>query len=197
MFADRPENWIRHAISFSHTAELIMRGIERGVEKRENFLSTTQDQYLEYSAYRQACYFQAHVIELCMKGIYCLLKTPHDKPSESISHNIRDALDKSIIKNFLPLNKLIGYDKTIELADMLLKWAGRYYKPLEKDLRNKYIDELLEVHPTKNFLVRIKHSLTPTSYAELSAFANILFEAFYRQRPIFPDDQDTWFRGFF
>ena len=105
----------------------------------------THEIYLSYFTVKQACYLKAHAIELCLKALCCLFKAT-DEHTESFSsnHDLKPLIENLIQQKVLFNDQLIKYEKTIKLANLFLRWLGRYFRPRPKELTGAFIKDFLE-----------------------------------------------------
>jgi len=170
-FSDNPNAWILEARGFCRSAELLLQSLKNRRPAPSKFISA-EEINLNYMCNKIASYLYSIAIELFLKGLYCLNKTSEDQEkTESFRHDTIKLNQKLIAKKILKQDELSK--ETLKLANIILEWSGRYYKPQ----RDK-IDEIIESHfeevPDQPEMVKPKFSINSETITKLKDMAKQL-----------------------
>ena len=134
-----PRNWLMHAHAFYHASLIMIEALER---KKLSPYITQEEVFLGEHAYKVAIYLLSHALELSLKGIISAYNQQNPnkplKPSEKYSHGIYDIfmelLRVGAVVNTENLPMTHREEEILKLVDQQLKWKGRYFSPLKKDI---------------------------------------------------------------
>ena len=125
-FSDSVEAWVLQAKGFYYSADSALKGndVVRNKIIKRDFISS-EEGFLNNFCLKTVCYLLSHSIEASLKAIY-LLKGG-DQSTEEFSHDVIKLRDILISK--YSLEKSYFDRDTIELAETILYWYGRYHRP--------------------------------------------------------------------
>jgi len=170
-FSDNPNAWILEAEGFKNSAHLLLQSQKNPSHPRPKFVAMSETN-LHSSTNKIACYLYSVAIELFLKALYSLTKTPEDQEkTESFSHNVKKLNQTLIAKGILQTDELD--QQALELANIMLAWYGRYFKPQPDKIEN-VIKSCFEEVPEQPGMLKSKFSINSETTAKLECTATLL-----------------------